>query len=183
MLRLIKDLFGPLYRCFKQANLLTFYKLSFFYGNKPRYQIVEDIKFNGFQIDIVDGPSFVWQYKDIFVDNCYSFSPTSSMPVIYDCGANIGLSTLFFAKYYSGARIVAFEPDRNVFNVLKNNFIKNQFSNISLVNKALWIHSNGIGFFADGADGGFISQHNESLVESVRLRDLLLLEENRFFKG
>jgi FkbM family methyltransferase len=177
MLRLIKELVGPLYRCFRQPNLFTFYKLCVFYESKPRCHIIENIEFNGFHVNIVDGPSFVWQYKDIFVDNCYSFSPISPLPVIYDCGANIGVSTLFLARNYPGSRIIAFEPDRNVFTVLKNNLVNNQLDNVTLINKAVWIHNNGIGFLADGADGGFISQHNDNVVESVRLRDLLFLED------
>lgn len=36
---------------------------------------------------------------------------SSSQPLIIDCGANIGLTSRFFANTYPGAQIVSLEPD------------------------------------------------------------------------
>lgn len=46
---------------------------------------------------------------------------TGRSPVIVDCGANIGLSALFFAQRFPGARIVAVEPDAQNFEMLRAN--------------------------------------------------------------
>lgn len=177
MFRLVVDLFGPVYRLVNQPNLFTFYKLCFCYEKARRFYQFYNISFNGLVVSIADGPSFVWQYKDIFVDECYCFYSTSSSPVIYDCGANIGLSTLYFGRNYPGAKIVAFEPDNKIFRLLQSNVESNKLLNVSMINKAAWIHDDGVGFFSEGADGGSISQHSDEIVESVRLRDFLLAED------
>ncbi|WKJ88629.1 FkbM family methyltransferase [Methylomonas montana] len=177
MLRLINDSFRPLYRCFTQPNLYTFYKLSYLYEKSHRYYPFYNINFNGFNVDIVDGPSFVWQYKDIFVDESYSFPAITSSPVIYDCGANIGMSILFFKKQYKNSKIVAFEPDKKIFSFLQKNVESNHLEDVCLVNKAVWINNNGVCFLSDGADGGTILKEGVLNVESVRLKEYLLLEE------
>jgi FkbM family methyltransferase len=40
-------------------------------------------------------------------------------PYIIDAGANIGLSIIYFKKKYPNSKIVAFEPDKLIFNILK----------------------------------------------------------------
>src|SRR5436309_12099898 len=40
-------------------------------------------------------------------------------PIIIDCGANIGLASLWFAKVFPRAKIVAIEPEAGNFEVLK----------------------------------------------------------------
>lgn len=42
-------------------------------------------------------------------------------PLIVDCGANIGLSTLWFAERFPNARIIAIEPDADNFSLLERN--------------------------------------------------------------
>ena len=39
-------------------------------------------------------------YKEIFVEEIYKFETTKSHPVILDCGANIGISTIYFKTIY-----------------------------------------------------------------------------------
>ena len=60
------------------------------------------------------GHSFCVTYKELFEKKIYKFVPTSDTPLIIDCGANMGLSLLFFSKRYPTARIIAFEPDETI---------------------------------------------------------------------
>jgi uncharacterized protein YfeS len=39
---------------------------------------------------VPDALSFIWQFKEIFVEEYYRFEAKSESPVIYDCGANVG---------------------------------------------------------------------------------------------
>ena len=39
--------------------------------------------------------------------------------IIIDIGANIGFYTILFSKYSKNSTILAFEPDKNNFNLLK----------------------------------------------------------------
>ena len=56
--------------------------------------------------------------------------------VIVDAGANIGLTSVFYALRFPAARIVALEPDSENFDVLSSNV--RDFSNIFPVKAALW---------------------------------------------
>jgi FkbM family methyltransferase len=43
------------------------------------------------------------------------------MPVIIDCGGNIGLSVLYFKYLFPNSVITVFEPSPPVFEILKEN--------------------------------------------------------------
>jgi FkbM family methyltransferase len=57
---------------------------------------------------------------------------------IIDCGANIGLSTIFFANKYPTCKIIAIEPDGKNFQYLKRN--TRRYPNIVCIQKAVWSH-------------------------------------------
>ncbi|HEY7337743.1 MAG TPA: FkbM family methyltransferase [Bryobacteraceae bacterium] len=56
--------------------------------------------------------------------------------VIVDAGANIGLTSAFFAAKYPGARVFAIEPEPSNFRILKKNAAA--YKNIACVEAALW---------------------------------------------
>jgi FkbM family methyltransferase len=62
--------------------------------------------------------------EEIFLENSYDVGPLSASPVIIDCGANIGLASLYFAIRYPGARITAYEPEPAAFALLEKNTAK-----------------------------------------------------------
>ena len=99
--------------------------------NTPRYTATEtDLLSN--QVQLVDSASFLFMYHEIFEQQIYRFKARTERPVIIDGGANIGLSIIYFKKLYPDANIVAFEPDRKVFNVLEKNIESFNFSDVSL---------------------------------------------------
>jgi FkbM family methyltransferase len=167
---LYKFLTSPRYRRF------IFY--SIFNGSKKRF-VARTIHFNNLKIYTPDTLSFIWQYKEIFADENYKFQTNSLNPVIYDCGANIGTSCLYFSKSYSKSKIKAFEADPNIAKILKGNLEKNNCADIEVIDKAVWINNDGIELSLEGADGASIySKVNVTKVPSVRLKDLIE-EENK----
>src|SRR5204862_7255452 len=84
--------------------------LALRYGDRPRNQAL-DVTFGTYRFRVPDALSFIWQFREIFVDEFYQFPTTSPNPVIFDCGTNIGTSIAYFRQTYPGARIVAFEAD------------------------------------------------------------------------
>jgi FkbM family methyltransferase len=129
-------------------------------------------------IDIVDPASFVQQYKEIFVDEIYEFSSSNKMPVIYDCGANIGMSILYFKQLYPKSRVVAFEADERICNKCYDNVSSNRLFDVELINKAVWKDNASIKFSMHGADGGSVKGvESVSTVQGVRLRDYLKRED------
>ncbi|MEA2056325.1 MAG: FkbM family methyltransferase [Patescibacteria group bacterium] len=76
-------------------------------------------------------------YHDIFKGKEYFFETNKKSPLILDCGAHVGLSVLYFKTLYPDARIIAFEPNTNSFQLLKLNVQQNDLSKVKLVNAAL----------------------------------------------
>lgn len=69
------------------------------------------------------------QLVEIFYKNDYKvdlFKPK----VIIDIGANIGDSTLYFAQKFPRAKILAFEPDRKIYMIMRQNIKLNNVLNI-----------------------------------------------------
>ncbi len=57
-------------------------------------------------------------FDEIITQEIYRFKADTDAPLILDCGANIGLSALYFQRLYPKARIMAFEPDTHNFELL-----------------------------------------------------------------
>jgi FkbM family methyltransferase len=55
------------------------------------------------------------------VDRRYQFQAGGESPFIIDCGAGLGAATLFWARRWRGARVLALEPDPAVLPLLRRN--------------------------------------------------------------
>jgi FkbM family methyltransferase len=155
----------------------TFIKLALLYGNKKRYKEGR-IKFEGIDFKVPDFRSFLWQYKEIFADESYKFKTETENPIIYDCGANVGTSCAYFKKRFPNSRIKAFEANPIIAKYLKENIQNNNFKNIEVIDKALWINNEGVELNLERADASSIFTTGEKQkVNSIRLKDLLESEE------
>ncbi|SOC78583.1 methyltransferase, FkbM family [Salinimicrobium sediminis] len=123
------------------------------------------------------GRAFYDSYREIFQKKIYQFKPVSKNPTIIDCGANMGLSTLFFSKYYPDAMVIAFEPDSYVFPFLKKNMKSQILENVHLEEKAVWISESSLDFYTDKGLGGRLNKEysgqKSTRVETVRLKEIL----------
>jgi FkbM family methyltransferase len=144
--------------------------------NLPRFTPTE-LPFLQQKIRIVDIASFNFIQKEIFEQEIYRFESNKEHPYIIDCGANIGLSVIYFKRLFPGAEIIAFEPDTKVFEALEYNTKVFELTNVELVKKACWNEETTLTFFSEGADGGRVAQdfdkQNNIQVPTVRLRDYL----------
>ncbi|PRY42010.1 FkbM family methyltransferase [Spirosoma oryzae] len=173
---LFKYLFTNLYRAVQTADGRQLLWLFFRYAGRPRHQ-AGSISFNNYRFQVPDALSFVWQFKEIFADESYRFNTTATHPVILDCGANIGTSLAYFRQTYPAARIIAFEADPAIGEVLTKNLRDNNIPDIEIVNKAVWIDEQGLDFGTGDADAAsMFSDTGRRRVPSVRLRDYLLRE-------
>ena len=174
---LISDNLGKVKQVFNNKYYREYFRL---YRKHYRQQVtqVAPAFFLHYEVDIVDGPSFVYQYKEIFFANVYKFESGNKTPVIFDCGANIGLSCIYFKSLFPGARITAFEADPFIAAVLGNNINRNKLTDITVVAKAVWTNEDGITFYSDKADGGNVfgggAGGTSVTVPTVRLRSKLL---------
>lgn len=131
--------------------------------NFPRYNRTTFI-LKGFEITIPDSASFVFMYKEIFIDEIYRFKTANETPYIVDGGANIGLATIYLKLLYPTSKIVAFEPDNEIFKILESNIKSFNFTNIELINKGLWDSTKRLSFKSEGADGGLITDVDKTVV-------------------
>lgn len=156
---------GPVERLLKKWELRRIRKL-------PRYRRFSTNLF-GLPIQLVDGLSFYYSYREIFGRNIYAFSTENSRPTIIDGGSNIGLSIVYFKQLFPEARIVGFEPDPEVFSVLESNIHALKLADVQLVNAAIWTNEEEITFFAEGADAGRLAHpvggKAEQTVRATRL--------------
>ena len=170
----IKKIFKFFYLLTFDSDFREFLILYILHSNKKRYIKYRGISFSGFKFNVVDMPSFLWQIKEIFIDKIYKFNIINPNGLIIDCGVNIGVSLLYFSRYYPNSKIIGFEADRNISIVCSENLFNNFIDNVLLINAAVWINNDGISFDSDGADGGAISMNSSNkLIDSVRLKDKL----------
>lgn len=93
----------------------------------------------------------------IFFGGEYNFKLKAHPRIIIDCGANIGLSAVFFANKYPEAKIIAIEPDINNFNHLKIN--TSNYTNIICLQKAVWPSSTSLQMVDPGIGGWGLRTH------------------------
>jgi FkbM family methyltransferase len=121
----------------------------------------------------IDSESFINQYLEIFEDQCLFFETKNQKPRIIDCGANIGISILYYKRLYPEAQIIGFEPDPKIFKILQGNLRFCNNDQVKVINKAVWNEETSIKFLPDEADGGKITEGGQLTVQTVRLSDYL----------
>jgi len=152
----------------KKELLLTYLKLRLKY-----LLFIKILKLNpsnekifGLTIRFFDYPTFVFMFKEIFIDKEYYFNTKTKNPFIIDCGSNVGIALIFFKKLYPNSKIIAFEPDKRTFGILKKNVELNKLKDVELFNKAAYNSEGIIEFYYD-------SDHPGSLIMSTKKERLL----------
>ena len=145
---------------------------------KQKTKDLRSFKFRGVKIEISNPFWFLHSVEEIFIDEIYKFESTITEPLIIDCGANWGLSIIYFKSLYPNAKIFGFEPDPNIFRMLTNNIKNHHFNNIFLHNKAIWVENAEMIFSCEGGVGGTFSHFTtydlpKVSVQTTRLKDIL----------
>src|SRR5438045_4004967 len=68
----------------------------------------------GHRLVVPEPGAFLAQWNAIWERGHYAFSTTNPAPRILDCGANVGLASLYWKRTHPGARITAFEADPKI---------------------------------------------------------------------
>ena len=134
----------------------------------------------GFVVKAPDYGTLNYLFKEIFLSEEYYFKSEHARPSIADCGANIGMSILYFKFLYPDCRIVAFEPNPFAFALLTRNVAQNNLKNIDLHNVGLSDVKHTVQFFVGDDKGGLSSSiirqrggKNAVDIQTVRLSDFL----------
>ena len=129
------------------------------------------------RIELTDGLG-AWQcIHELLLDEIYRFRSDIPNPRILDCGANVGLSIIYFKHLYPEAEIIAFEPDARIFETLERNVRVFGFADVALRCEAVWKENGALNFVPDGGFGGRTEAgaltSAAASVKAVRLRDFL----------
>ncbi|MEY3820750.1 MAG: FkbM family methyltransferase [Bacteroidota bacterium] len=114
-------------------------------------------------------------YSEIFVCEIYRFDATHTNPVIIDCGANIGISSLYFKSIYPAATLIAFEPDQSLADIFEKNMAQNSMINYTLHRAAVWTENGTISFDNKGSEASSIDVTGNSSfqVPTIKLATIL----------
>lgn len=135
----------------------------FLIGNKLETNTIErfvpiEKEFLGKKLYIHDIASFNLCYTELFQQEMYKFKANCPNPYIIDCGANLGMSIIYFKQLYPEASITAFEADDYIFSFLEKNIKSYEFDDVVLVNEAVWNSEETLSFIAEGGAGGRIEE-------------------------
>ncbi len=159
-----KLFFDPLYR----ETQILFLR----YGRVSRFTRIE-IRTSQGTFMVGDARSFLFSFREIFLDEIYKFKCESAEPLILDGGANIGLSIIYFRKIFPNSSILAFEPDPEIFRLLKKNLESNNILGVDLRNEAIWTEDKELSFCSDGADGGRVEASSPLKVSGVDIKRVI----------
>ncbi|MET0394928.1 MAG: FkbM family methyltransferase [Chitinophagaceae bacterium] len=142
-----------------------------------RQPVTESILYDR-RVKVTDAFWFLHSLKEIFEEEVYKFECTGPAPRILDCGANIGLSAIYFKRLFPQARITAFEPDEAIAGMMRHNLAAFGYTDVAIQQTAAWTENTILKFNATGGLGGTLVEGNaaaEKVVEvkAVRLRDYL----------
>ena len=132
-----------------------------------------------YRFEYSDAMSAWPQWDDIFVHRTLAFETTAREPRILDCGANIGLASIYFKQRYPDARITAFEADPALAAICRRNVAANGAASVDVRDTAVWVGDGSIEFVCEGADSGAVASLRPTVsgpmafVPAVRLRDWL----------
>lgn len=124
-------------------------------------------------VQFSDPLSFYHMYHDIFKTDIFKFKADNDAPFIIDAGANIGMATAYYKRLYPNSKVVAVEADPSIHKVLVGNLNSLGYTDVEVINKALWKEVTTLNFSSDGADGGHISEKGGVQVETCTLSSLL----------
>lgn len=119
-------------------------------------------EFLGKKLYIHDIASFNLCNEELFQSEMYKFKASRPNPCIIDCGANLGMSIIYFKQLYPDASIIAFEADNHIFSFLEKNVKSFGYKDVELINKAVWNNDETLSFIAEGGAGGRIEKETSA---------------------
>jgi FkbM family methyltransferase len=131
--------------------LLTYARLqlTFLIGVKLFKRSLHREQLFGFTVQFFNYELFLFLFEEIFIWKQYDFTAATDRPIIFDCGSNIGMSILYLKRLYPNCIIVGFEPDKNTFELLKENVSRNRLQHVTLFNRAVSDTTGTIDFYSD----------------------------------
>lgn len=99
------------------------------------------IKPKGFdeKIELRTGTSDYPVFEQVFAYKAYYMNCDITPNFIIDCGANIGLTSIYLSNKYPEAKIIAIEPEKSNYDMMIRN--TRRYPNITCLHKGIWKRS------------------------------------------
>lgn len=138
------------------------------FSNKPDGLI--QLHLEGFTVAGYSYVTLTELYADIFIKQVYHFETSANQPLIVDCGANIGMSVLYFKKLYPESEVWAFEANPDAFALLQRNVAANKLEGVRLFNSVLSDSDGEVDFYIPPATAGLNGSLNPSIAKGTKQR-------------
>lgn len=174
MAGLLREMLKPLWNYFRHPGYKEWLQVKSACRDVPKGMQL-NVKIAGFSVKTKDASSLLHLYEEIFVNKSFDVNFEHKNPLIYCCGANIGLELFFFKKHFPESRIHAFEADPEIAKTLEENVRSNQLTNITVHAAAVAAKNGTIAFQSDGGLGGKTGA-GTAQIPCMRLAELLANE-------
>jgi len=183
--KLINKISKNLVNNYEFTNLLIYKKIEFkLIDNNISFQYQINSKEHSF--NLLKNSSDVSVFNQVIFNQEYKYLvellnlKNIKVETIFDCGANIGLTSIYLSSFYENSYIYAFEPATETFKRLENHIILNNISNVKLFKKGVWNKSTFLkadNTFRDGNDWSFrlveTEKKEEALFETISINEVL----------
>jgi FkbM family methyltransferase len=152
-------------------NFLDYLLQRFIKRNKIIFIKVPDLSY---KVSIRNNPYDIQIFTQIFIYKEYNII-IEEVNTIIDCGANIGLASLYFLSKFPDARIIAVEPEENNFKMLQDNL--SNYKNVICIKKGIWgkVANLEISNY-NGGNAGFITKESitsERAISSISIDQII----------
>jgi FkbM family methyltransferase len=149
-------------------------------GDKSRSDRISEIYVPGIQhpIHIRFGTSDEVVFREILLEKGYNFQVDGTPEFIVDCGANIGLASIFFRNRFPSTHIIAVEPEDSNFRLLEHN-LSYYYPQVECLRNGIWNCNTELAIKNLKTSGkwGFVVGERESIeedsVSSITINDIL----------
>lgn len=120
----------------------------------------KEVSYNGkqFYFNTPDEVTLKRCFDEVFVHQEYAVEFINSNPIVFDCGAHIGLSSIYFAKKYPRAHITAFEPNPSAIVFFRQNLAEYSIENLIAFHQvALGKSKNIVSFYPGKSPGSMLA--------------------------
>jgi FkbM family methyltransferase len=155
--------------------LFDYIRIGIHYALVPQDFEIRSVRCAGFPLAYRHARSLYTTFKEVFVEEDYYFEGLPERPFILDCGANIGMATVFFKRLRPAARVVAIEPSPTTFALLVRNLSQRGIWDAELVEVALSDREGWATLREDapGSASNRLSSEGGTRVQTIRLSSLI----------
>ena len=129
-----------------------------------------------YSIELRNNTTDICVFYQVFLARSYDIYYGIEPKLIIDCGANIGLSAIYFKNRFPNAKIIAVEPEKSNFELLKKNTEK--YTNIFCVQSGIWNKSANLIIKDDSVGNwGFlveeVNYQSNDIIPAISINDII----------